>query len=260
MLKLSGIQKTPLILDKNDVSHREKKIIFIAKILPSGSFQINFFVFCLKRKLFHWNGFDVRKYKECDLISLLGKDAVTEDIYTWIRLSGQQGISFDPTMKSNALFITAVGFFWGFFSTGKYYEVANPSSGLQGWSWRGAGRGNNSALDSSVSQGERKIHEKWMFKNGVVLAISALQWVTSPCIIPGSFPPCPALLGVTEHSQVLGELGFSPCLWALRALCLCCRDHRNCLTFSINPSSPPCCWHNRSIHRGKKENKSYLEL
>lgn len=32
--------KKPLKLDKNHVSHR-KKIIFIAKILPSGSFQIN---------------------------------------------------------------------------------------------------------------------------------------------------------------------------------------------------------------------------
>lgn len=31
--------KNPLVLDKNHVSHRKKEINFIAKILPSGSFQ-----------------------------------------------------------------------------------------------------------------------------------------------------------------------------------------------------------------------------
>lgn len=91
--------KKPSYIGQKPCFSQEKKKKFISKILPSGSFQINFFVFCLKEKLFHWNRFDIRKYKECDLISLLGKDALTEDIYTWIRLSAQQGISFDPTMK-----------------------------------------------------------------------------------------------------------------------------------------------------------------
>lgn len=195
--------KNPLILDKNHVSHRKKKIIFIAKILPSGTFQINFFVFCLKEKLFHWNRFDIRKHKECDFISLLGKDAVTEDIYTWIRLSAQQGISFDPTMKLNALFITAEVFFCG-----KYNEVANPSSGLEqerGW------RGNNSGLDSTVSQ-EENSWSMSALKMGF-LGNDALQLVTSPCIIAGSFP---ASLPCCSHWTF--PVLWCPCLWALRVL------------------------------------------
>lgn len=226
--------KKPSYIGQKPCFSQEKKIIFIAKILPSGAFQINFFVFCLKEKLFHWNRFDIRKHKECDFISLLGKDAVTEDIYTWIRLSAQQGISFDPTMKLNALFIRAGGFFCG-----KYNEVANPSSGLEqerGW------RGNNSGLDSTVSQEENS----WpmsVLKMGF-LGNDALQLVTSPCIIAGSFPACPALLESLNIPSALVSLPLGPqCATGITGTASLC--------FWINPSPPPCWSDNLSIHGEK---------
>lgn len=52
------------------------------------------------------------------------------------------------------------------------------------------------------------------FKNGGFLANDVLQVVTSPCIIPRSFPPClvsgPALLGVTKHSRCFWCPGIQP--------------------------------------------------
>lgn len=149
-------------------------------------------------------------------------------------------------MKSNALFITARVFF-----SGKCYEVANPSSGLQGWSSRRPGRGNNSALGSSVSQGKRRIHEKWMFKNGL-LANHALQSVTSACIMPASFPPCPALLGLTEHSQSFRCPGTQSLPSELCAALTGITAIAS-LFFKINPSSPTCWPDNVSIHREKSK-------
>lgn len=223
MLKLSGIQKTLLYWTKTMFLTGKKKLFFIAKILPSGSSQINFFVFPLKEKLFHWNGFDVRKYEECDLISWLGKDAVTEDIYTWISLSAQQGISFDPTMKSNALFITALGF------GGVFYSVENTVRWQihhQGWSRRGAGRGNNSALDSSVSQGESKIHEKWVFKKGDFFFKQMMPFSGwhHPASSQHHFLPAQPCWESLNIPKDFGELGFS----SLGSQS--CRDHRICLT------------------------------
>lgn len=80
------------------------------------------------------------------------------------------------------------------------------------------------------------------------LANHALQLVTSPCIIPGSFPPCPALLGVTEHSQCL----CCPCLWPLRA-CATGVTGIASLFFWVNPSSSPCWSDNLSIHGEKRK-------
>jgi len=87
------------------------------------------------------NRHNTRKYKECDLRSLLGRDATTEDICTGRRLSAQQRVSFDPRAKSNAMFITSI-----FFCNGKYYDVANLSSWLKGWSRRGSVKGNTHML------------------------------------------------------------------------------------------------------------------
>lgn len=90
---------------------------------------ISFFDFCLKEKLFHWN-------KQCKKIErmwpkkVFGKDAIAEDVYTWIRVSAQQWVSFDPTEKSTALLTTS-----GFFS-GEDCDVASLPSWLQGWTGR----------------------------------------------------------------------------------------------------------------------------
>lgn len=51
--------------------------------------QLYQFLCILLKKLFHWNRLDRRKYKECDLVSFLGRDAGPEDIYIRIRLSAQ---------------------------------------------------------------------------------------------------------------------------------------------------------------------------
>lgn len=88
------------------------------------------------------------------------------------------------------------------------------------------------------------------FKNGGFLANDVLQVVTSPCIIPRSFPPCvvsgPALLGVTKHSRCFWCPGIQPLPLGSQSsvpvpLQLCI-GHRNCLTLlPVNPTS--CfCW------------------
>lgn len=87
------------------------------------------------------------------------------------------------------------------------------------------------------------------FKNGGFLANDVLQVVTSPCIIPRSFPPClvsgPALLGVTKHSQCFWCPGIQPLPLGSQSSVLVllqlCIDHRNCLTLlPVNPTSCSC--------------------
>lgn len=120
----------------------------------------------------------------------------------------------------------------GFFFSGKYYEVANPSSGLQGWSRRGAGSGNNSALDSSVSQGKRKIHDKWMLYKWGFSKMMSFTWWHHPASSPDHFLPSQPCLESLNVPNAFGVLSF----WAFRALCWCYSNHRKCFTLLLNKS------------------------
>lgn len=82
--------KEPLILDKKHVYHRKKIVFSLLNCYRQDLLkQLYQFLCILLKKLFHWNRLDRRKYKECDLVSFLGRDAGPEDIYIWIRLSAQ---------------------------------------------------------------------------------------------------------------------------------------------------------------------------